>query len=252
VEYISPKLAEYILDDLDYHDTGHDLGDLLGKIYEFQFQHRSGKILDFRLRLVRAEPLGLNHVFHLILQEEHVVRENEEFRRILGENLKGNETLDSATGLPDRHSLLKDLEMVQFYSFKHQFSACFAVIELDNVDTILATGGQAACNLVLKEMSQLCKLRLRKGDTVGLMSSRAVGVILMQISPDAARVVLNRLRWSVNSLSLTIENTQSLTVAASISFRMLDDSDPEQQMILCERLLQESRSNPNSSVLLEG
>lgn len=242
VNYVSPKLAELINEELNFKDTGFDLGDVLSKTYEFQFIHQGGQELKFRLRLVRSESIGQNPVFHLVLQEEMVYREHEAFKKVLSENFKGHEVIDEATGLPDRSSLLKDIELVQYYTKKREFLACFAVMELDGYDKLLAEKGEQYCVQAIAHIGQTCRQKLRKEDATGLMSARAVGLVLMQITPESSRIVLNRLRWSINSMPMIMNDGHKLEATVSVSFVMLDGKEPEVLMLACEKQLQEMRA----------
>jgi PAS domain S-box-containing protein len=241
VEYVSSKLADLINEELNFKDSGYDFGDVLSKTYDVQFIHQNGQELWFRLRLVRSEALGRNPVFHLVLQEEEVFREHESFKRILSENFKGHEVIDKATGLPDRHSLLKNIELVQYYTKKRDFMACFAVMELDNYDAILAEKGEEYCIQAIAHIGHTCRQKLRKEDAEGLMSARAVGLIMMQITPESSRIVLNRLRWSINSMPLIMNDGNKLEATVSVSFIMTGETDPDQLMLLCEKQLQTER-----------
>ncbi len=241
VDFVSHKLAELILEDLNYNDPTHDLGDVLSKTYDFQFRHQAGDMLEFRLRLVRSESVGRNPVFHLVLQEERIYREHEAFKKVLGENFKGHEVIDEKTGLPDRSSLIKDLELVQYYTLKREFSACFAVVELDHFSDLQQTQGDDFCTRALSHIGQLCRQRLRKEDAIGVMSAHAVGMVLMQITPESSRLVLNRLRLSIHAMPMLDKNGKKVETSVSISFLMISEADIETQMINCEQGLTAQR-----------
>lgn len=241
MDYLSPKLVDLIREEIRYSDPGFDFGDVLSKTFDFQFIHKNGEQMEFRLRLVRSEAVDRNPVFHLVLEEEAVYREHEAFKKILSENFKGHEVIDSATGLPDRHSLLKDLELVQYYTKKKEFQACFAVMELDDYEAMRTRSGEDFCQQALSHIGKLCRQKLRKEDAVGKMSAQAIGMILMQITPESSRIVLNRLRWSIGSIPLILNDGKKLEATVSVSFVMLDESDPEKLMLQCERQLQGGR-----------
>lgn len=241
VDYVSPKLAELIRDEVDYRDPRADFGDAFSKTYEFQWVQKSGEMANFRLRLVRSETMDRNPVFHLVLQEESIFREHEAFKKILSENFKGHEVIDAATGLPDRASLLKDLEMVQYYTRKQEFSACFAVMEMDEYDALKQSRGEEFCAQALGTIGRLCRQKLRREDVIGKMSARAIGAVLMQITPESSRIVLNRLRWSIAGVPLIMEDGGKLETTLSVSFLILNEEDPEKLMRLCEQRLQDER-----------
>lgn len=233
-DFISGDLLELIEDDIDYEDSGYDLGDLLAKTRTIHLKTADGGVRELRLRVVRSEALEGNPVFHLVMQDENEERENEQFRKILTENFKGNERLDENTNLPDRQSLIKDIELIQHYQTKKLFGACFAVMQVDKMDELRAQKGSQSCYELLTNLSKLCRQRLRGDDLVGIASENALGLILMQISPDSARIVLNRLRWTVGSMPIILDDGSRADVSVSIAFHMCGDESPEKMLELCE------------------
>src|SRR5579883_1997805 len=103
---IQTLLSEYV----EYENDGNDVGNVLSKVQSFCILNQQGREVAFRLKVLRSEALDKNACFRLILQDRIGVRKEEAFRAILRENFKGHEVLDPNTNLPDRNSLVKDLE----------------------------------------------------------------------------------------------------------------------------------------------
>lgn len=239
---ISGDLIELIEEYVDFKDRNHDLGDVLAKVRDLKIRDTSDRILEFRLRIVRCEAVEGNPVFHLVLHDEELDRENEAFKKVLHENFKGHEVIEERTGLPDRQSLLKDMELVQHHQQKKVFSACFAVMEVDGMDVIRHQYGEDGCYEVVGYVGRLCKQRLRREDEVGVLSSRALGLILMQITPESSRIVLNRLRWSISSMPMIMNNGNRLDLTVSVAFHIVREARPEAIAERCEQALREIRA----------
>ena len=135
---------------------------------------------------------------------------------------------------------MKDLELFQFFAKKREATACFAVLQLDNTAELSAMMGAQVPYQVLKHLGQLCAQRLRTEDTVGLFSGQALGLILMQITPESARLVLNRLRWSAASMPVILDTGKRVDPGGRIAFHMIGEATPEAIMIGCEEQVRTS------------
>jgi GGDEF domain-containing protein len=233
-DYIAGDLLELIEDDLEYDDRNYDLGDLLAKVRTVNLRTADGGLRELRLRVVRSEALEGNPIFHLVMQNEDEERENAQFRKILTENFKGNEKLDENTHLPDRDSLIKDIELIQHHQKTKLFGACFAVMQVDKMELIRKHYDESACYGLLSDLAKLCRQRLREDDLIGIVSERSLGIILMQISPDSARIVLNRLRWTIGSMPIILDDGRRIDVTVSIAFHMCGDANPHGMLEACE------------------
>lgn len=247
-DFISGDLKDLIDEDINYSDHNYDLGDILAKTRVIQLKTADGGVREMRLRVVRSEAFDANPVFHLIMLDETEERENEQFRKIIAENFKGNEHLDEHTNLPDRQSLLKDIELIQHYQKKKLFGACIAVMQVDRIEKLRAQRGQEVCYELLTDLSRLCLQRLREEDLVGLVSDKALGLILMQISPDSARIVLNRLRWSISSIPIILDDGSRVDISVSIAFHMCDNATAEEMLMACEKDLEDADAHGGSLI----
>lgn len=234
LDLVDTQLCELLTERVNYAKEHDDVADALSRVRNLSLRTRQGEMQDFRLRVVRSEVMDRHPTFHLVLEDERMASEADSFKQVLKENFKGHEVLEERTGLPNRLSLMKDLELFQFFAQKRETTACFAVLQLDNAAQLSAMMGAQVPYQVLKHLGQLCGQRLRSEDTVGLLSGEALGLILMQITPESARVVLNRLRWSAASMPVILETGKRVDPEISIAFHMIGDSGPEKIMVSCE------------------
>ena len=239
-ELVEDNLRE-VLDERIHFVVGQDdVADALMRVRKLSLKTKNGAMQEFRLRVVRSEVMDSNPTFHLVLEDERVALENDGFKEVLKENFRGHEVLEEQTGLPNRSSLMKDLELFQFFAKKREATACFAVLQLDNTAELSAMMGAQVPYQVLKHLGQLCAQRLRTEDTVGLFSGQALGLILMQITPESARLVLNRLRWSAASMPVILDTGKRVDPEISIAFHMIGEATPEAIMIGCEEQVRTS------------
>lgn len=225
---IQTLLSEYV----EFEDDGNDVGNVLSKVQSFCIVNEKGKEVAFRLKVLRSESLDKNAYFRLILQDRTDSRKDEAFRAILRENFKGHEVLEPHTGLPDRNSITKDLELVHYYVNKEALKSCFAVMEVDHFDEMRAKHGEQACYDMLKHLAFIARQNLRGDDTIGCIAGQRLGIILMDTNPESSRMVLNRLRWLVAASPLILGGGKdALPCTVSIAFTRVGSAVPEKELI---------------------
>ncbi|MBY0354598.1 MAG: GGDEF domain-containing protein, partial [Rickettsiales bacterium] len=218
LELLAPKVAQTVQEFVEYEHDMNDLFEVMRKLREVQFRHKNGHIVATpNFRICRIEARDRHHWFRLIVQEDEQKREVEAFKQALSTNFKGHEVLDAESGLPDRASIEKDLEMAQYYADTKSLSACFAYVRLDDYQAILARYGKHTALLALREMANNLRHNLRNDDALGRVADDALGVILTDIATESTRVVMNRLRWHVSAHDVTLEGTKSQKLTASFA-----------------------------------
>lgn len=237
-EILPDKIVEMVNDYLEYEDGGNDIEQVLSKIRNFSLRMPDGKNVPCKLKVVRTQADAHKSWFNLILQDDVAMRKAESVRAILRENFKGHEVLDPVTGLPDRGSMQRDLELVQYHADNKQLSACFALMGVDNYQALLTRHGRANCDKILTQVAMQCRRNLRGDDVVGLIGADRLGIILLDISNESARIVLNRLRWLVSSHAMEIEAGKSINATVSVSFASISSTEAEEVIRQCETSLE--------------
>lgn len=226
-ERIRTLLEEYV----EFEEDGNDVGSVLSKVQSFCLVNSQGKESAWRLKVLRSEALDHNSYFDLILQDRTGGRKDEAFRSILRENFKGHEVLDTNTGLPDRQSIVKDLELVLYYVNKEAVKACFAVLELDQFHEIQQQYGQTTCYELLKHIAGIAKQNLRGDDTAGCVGPKHLGIILMDTNIESCRMVLNRLRWMISANPYVMDNKEPLPATVSICFTAVGQREMDKDLL---------------------
>ena len=211
---IADMLNEYVEFESDANDVGH----VLSKVQSFSTIAKDGVEHGYRLKVVRAESTGKSISFNLILQDKTGLRKNEALRKAIQDNFKGHEVLDPDTGLPDRYSLAKDVELMGYYSNKGDLRSCFSVMQLDHYDEFLSQYGRTSCQQVMKHVAVLSRNGLRPDDVVGVINYKRFGIILLDTSLESARMAVNRLRWQIAANPFILPDKTSVGLSVSFSF----------------------------------
>ncbi len=212
------RIAELLSEYVEYGSDANDVGNVLSKVQSFSIIGRDGKESAYRHKIVRAESTGAMLMFNLVLQDTMGFRKNEALRKAIQDNFKGHEVLDPDTGLPDRNSLAKDVELMGYYNSKSDLRTCFALLQLDHFDELLSQYGRPACVAIIRHIAHICRQNLRPDDVVGSVNNKRVGVLLLDTTPESARLVFNRLRWQIAANPYTLPDRTNIGLSVSISF----------------------------------
>ncbi len=190
-DIVSRKVREAIEEYVEFDEASHsDVAQVLQRVRDFALLDRDGEEIPATCQVIRAEARDRHHWFRVILRDEIHQREKEAFKRILAANFRGHERLDEATGMPDQPSLQKDVEIAHHYAGSKGLQSCYAVFRVDGLRKLNAPE-QAA---MLRHIGGNLVRNLRNEDVAGRVDEDAIGAVLVDIGPDVARVVLNRLR----------------------------------------------------------
>jgi len=217
-EVLPPRIAEMLSEYVEFEADANDVGQVLTKVQSFSIIGKDGKETGYRLKVVRAESTGDTIFFKLVLQDKTGLRRNEALRKAIQENFRGHEALEPETGLPDRPSLGKDIELMGHYSHKSDLRSCFAILQLDHYDDLFSQYGRPACYSIIKHIAALCRQSLRPDDVVGSISYKRLGVLLIDTTPESGRMALNRLRWQIAANPFLLPDKTSIGLSVSISF----------------------------------
>lgn len=253
VDLLPQRIRGLLKEYVEFEDDGNDVGTVLGKVQSFCILDNAGKEVAVRLKVLRSESLDKNAYFKLILQGQVAsAKKDEAFRAVLRENFRGHEVLETNTGLPDRHSLTRDIGLVLHYINKDMLSASFAAVRLDQADDIRAKHGPEIRYAVLKHIAAIARQNLRPDDVIGCLKETSVGIILMDTTPESARMVLNRLRWLIAAHAFELPNQELLPVTVSISFAAVKPHSIDKELVLnVETHLQHGLASSNGNLLVE-
>lgn len=212
------RIAELLTEYIDFENDTSDVGTVLSKVQSFSIIGKNGKEKAYKIKIVRVPSSGDNLLFLLVLQDSLGARKNEAIRKVIRENFKGHEALDSQTGLPDKSSLIKDIAVMKRYSTTNDILSCLAVLQIDNYDKIFAQYGNIIAIDVLKYVAFITNHSMRPDDVVASVGDGRIAILLVDMAKDSERLVLNRLRWQIASNPYIGKTKDSIGLSVSISF----------------------------------
>lgn len=123
---------------------------------------------------------------------------------------------DELTGLINRRGYYQRFEAELERARRQQKSLCVALIDVDHFKHFNDTYGHLSGDLVLKALSDLLTKNMRKSDVVCRFGGEEFAVLLPDTSLKFALELLERVRHSVESLTLEGMNGEPLSVTISI------------------------------------
>lgn len=236
---ILPKrIAELLTEYVDFENDTNDVGAVLSKVQSFSIVGKNGSEKAYRVKILRVESSDNLSFFSLVLQDALATRKDEAARRVIRDNFKGHEALDRHTELPNRASIIKDIELAKHHSHSSNMLSCFAILQIDEYSKLVAQNGNTVGNSLLKYIASLAGRSLRPGDVVGIVGDGRIGVLLMDITRGSERLVLNRLRWQVASNPFIDEAQHSIGVSVSIAFYAISGGKSTEKTVeQCESAL---------------
>jgi GGDEF domain-containing protein len=244
------RIADLLNEYIDFANDTNDVGSVLSKVQSFSIMGKNGTEHAYRIKIYRIESSGGNSFFSIVLHDAPVMRRNEALRKIIKDNFKGHESLDPDTALPDRISLVKDIEVMKHHINNSDMLSCLAVMQIDGYDKLLAQHGREVCNEMAKYMVSVAKRSLRPDDVIGMVSDGRIGILLVDINNGSERLVLNRLRWQVASNPYVGENGRPIALTVSIAFCGISGRGKETDQIdKCEAALDKLHNDVTNTLL---
>ena len=219
ISAILPKrIAELLTEYIDFENDTNDVGAVLSKVQSFSIVGKNGQEKVYRIKILRVESSENLSFFSMVLQDTVEARKSDAVRKVIRDNFKGHESLDRQTQLPDRTSIVRDIELAKNHSNSNNILSCFAVLQIDEYSKLVAQKGNTVGSELLKYVASLAGRSLRPDDVVGIVGDGRIGVLLMDIVGGSERLILNRLRWQIASNPYIDASQHSIGVSVSIAF----------------------------------
>lgn len=249
IDFLPARIKELVNEYVEYEDDANDVGSVLSKVQNFLMLDKQGREVAFRARIVRSEALDANAYFKLILQDKQGIKKTEAFKRVLVENFKGHEAIHPETGLPDRGSIFKDLELTLHYVNKGEIKASFAVIEIDDFEKLRGRYGASSFRAMQQHVAALARKHLRAEDTVGTLSPARLGLILVDAELESARMVLNRYRGRINATPCPMPDGSLVPLTVSMAFAQIGVGEHERTILDdCDYVMNTQKTGNNAMI----
>ncbi|MEQ1705977.1 MAG: GGDEF domain-containing protein [Rickettsiales bacterium] len=246
---ILPKrISELLVEYTDFENDTNDVGAVLSKVQRFSIVGKNGHEKAYRIKILRVESSANLAFFSLVLQDTLDSRKSDAARKVIKDNFKGHESLDVQTQLPNRASIIKDIELAKHHGNSNNMLSCFAVLQIDGYNKLVSEKGNTVGSELLKYVATLAGRSLRPDDIVGIIGDGRVGVLLVDITRGSERLVLNRLRWQVAANPYIDASQHSNGVSVSIAFYAISGGKSTEKTVeQCEAAL-DKLSAPNTLV----
>jgi len=224
---ISELLNEYV----EFETNANDVGAVLGKVQSFSIIEKDGKEKSYKIKVLQAESSAGNLFFSLVLRDAIVVRKTDAIRNVIQENFKGHEAINQITGLPDKSSIIKDIDLMKRYSNAGDIKSCFAILQIDDADGIIKKYGDDVFNNIIKHAAFIARQSLRPDDVLASINNKQIGFLLVDIAFSSTRMVLNRLRWQIAANPYTMPDKTQLGLSISMSFCNINGTDSSEKLV---------------------
>lgn len=217
-DVVGAKVSETLNEYLEYEDEAYDLDDILKRVREFKMKHYNGEEIVMALQIIRDQARDENQWFRLIIKDERRQIKERSLLNILKENLTGVQSIDETTNLPNMVACQRSIEVIQNYAKTHELTSCLAILRIDRHQKNMERYGKKGVMDLIQHVASCCKAKFREDDQVFHLGDHLVGLVLMEISHDSARIVLNRLRWFIGSHRIAFGGKSDFSVTISVAF----------------------------------
>lgn len=177
--------------------------------YQQRLKHSSGSSLWARLTI------SVGHYQNKRTASYIVVLEDVSESHRLSEELSYQANHDELTGLINRRAFERHLESVWSQAQTEHSSHALCFVDLDQFKVVNDTSGHGAGDELLRQVAAIASDSLRESDVLARLGGDEFGVILRNLTPDAAMGIAEKLRVALENMSFTWEG-RSHSVGCSI------------------------------------
>jgi diguanylate cyclase (GGDEF)-like protein/PAS domain S-box-containing protein len=225
---------------------GRSLADFLTEPGKAAFQENlsflleNGHIRDREYELVHKDgstlPVVVSATAIRDAEGQHVVSRSTVFditeRKLLEQKLERLARTDVLTGLANRREFYERCEVEIARSRRFTAPLSVMVLDADHFKRINDQHGHAAGDLVLKQISQVCRTVLRETDLLARLGGEEFGVLMPQTTLARAAEVAQRLRLALAAEVVAQPDSPPLSITVSIGVSQLAVSDPDIDALL--------------------
>lgn len=230
---LGARTAAIIDEDLEYEDDAPDMGEVLARQRELRLRTHAGEEFAIPTTINRMMAEDKNARFQIVIPNEREGRAKSQLKHFLKTSLDGHMQIDEATGLPNRATAEAYLRLMNHYMAEAKTEAAFVVLRLDRFQKSVDRYGEGATSQLLQHVANCCRGTFRSEDVICALGGPMLGLLLVDISRESVRVVLNRLRWNIRAHTILFGGKPDFSTTVSIGFEMLT---PENGDGLLERV----------------
>lgn len=246
---LGQRTALAIDEDLEYDDAAPDMADILARQREIRLRKRSGEEMAVPPTIHRVMAMDKNPRFQIILPNEREGREKLQVKQFLQNSLAGQMQPDPATGLPDRNTAEAYLRSVGHSTAETDMEAAFAVLRLDRYEKSVARYGAQPTMQLVQHVANCCRSTFRSEDVIFALHGPYLGLLLIDISRESVRLVLNRLRWNIRTQVIDFGGKADFSTTVSIAFDMLNRDNSAELLTKGEQAVAQLEADARNSLI---
>lgn len=157
-------------------------------------------------------------------------------------------TKDPLSGLYTRKYLEQRLESEFLYAHRHKGDLGVLLFVVDKLHEIILWHGQAAGDLVIREVARMVNHTLRAGDVLARYDLERFAVLARDLDDQSAEILARRIRKSIEDNHFDFDGARiHSTVSIGITTLASRPEKPEQLIAMAEASLQEVREKTAAS-----
>ena len=164
--------------------------------------------------------------------------------------LRGLMAKDSLTGLYNHTTTTEMMSSALNHSMRQQESLAVVMIDLDKFKKVNDTYGHMAGDQVIVALARLFKHRLRSTDVIGRYGGEEFALLLKNLTPEKAELLVNELREDFSKIIFNAGNKQfKVTFSAGISL-FPGYNRPEDLRMAADAALYEAKEQGRNRVIV--
>lgn len=231
---LAPKLNELLAEELAYEPDTDDFGEIIARQRQLRMRHRLGDEMSLDFSLTRLGSEAGNPLFQLVLPNEREAFARQKIRQFISTNLEGRKQLDAVLGLPNRATAVEFLPLIRTFLAESNLPVAFAVLRIDRYEKAALRYGRDNCQELQKHVLQCCRSTFRSEDMMFALSENALGLLMVDLSRESARVVFNRLRWNIRTHRMDFGGKSDFSITTSVVLDMLTPTNSTELLKACE------------------
>lgn len=192
-DYLPIALREVINDNLEFSTEQKEIDSVLNRIPNFRMKTKDGTEVPLKIRVIRSLSSLDNHRFQLVMNDSSLIESLTAHRENYRSNMQGHEIYDKETNLLTRDSVLKDIELISFYSERNDKESCYAVFKFINYDDLRIQHEDDGAMKLLVGLMNVIDSTKRNNDIVGIIDKGALIVIFPETPKENIKLPISRI-----------------------------------------------------------
>ena len=179
------------------------------------------------------------------------VKEDITQRKYLEEELQIQARIDVLTGINNRRFFMESVERELFRGIRYRYEYAFVMLDIDHFKKVNDNFGHHFGDAALKEVTKACSSILRETDIFGRIGGEEFAILLVETNFASALEIAERLRKSVEEVSLYYDNGVKVPLAISLGLTKYHGSEDTINglLIRSDKALYEAKESGRNKVV---